>query len=173
MLVLPGTLSASALLVLPGTLVPALDAVGLSREKACFVRLPVKETLGPKIPVTMKLAEGGKSTVNSRTRDRGTLFGHKGLDGRIMRGIRLQRGELMFHHDECDLSGYYSDASPVGLNGHPHGEFIPGEQTAMISCAHGGGGTQSKWRVGCRRAQRRCPGLDLPALLPRCLRCAV
>ena len=50
---------------------PALDAVGLSREKACFVRLPVKETLGPKIPVTMKLAEGGKSTVNSITRDRG------------------------------------------------------------------------------------------------------
>lgn len=127
MLVLPGTLSASALLVLPGTQVPALDAVGLSREKACFVRLPVKETLGPKIPV---MAEGGKSTVNSRTTETGgTIFGHKGLDGRIMRGIRLQRGELMFHHDECDLSGYYSDASPVGLNGHPHGEFIPGEQT--------------------------------------------
>jgi len=39
----------------------------------------------------------------------------------------------------------------------------------MISCAHGGSGSRSKWRVGCRRAQRRCPEPDLPTLLPRCL----
>jgi hypothetical protein len=46
-----------------------------------------------------------------------------------MRRIRLQRREIMFHHNERDLSGDRPDTGFVGsLHRHPYREFTPAEQ---------------------------------------------